>query len=258
MRHLAPLAVVYLLVAALIVPASPFAAEDEAQQPAEDGAGSAETAPEPAAPPQPPQTPRGPQAPPEPPATAQPVEQPPAEPAARDAPTQPDTKPIARAAAPGSVTIKDFSFGPAAVTVSVGESVTWTNSGPTAHTATAGDGSFDTGLLSRGQSRSVSFRKAGSISYVCTPHPNMKGTVRVVAASSGGGAGGGGSEGSSAGSTGAGEVNDQGATAGSTGVGEVDDSGATLPKSGAEAEALAALGLLLLLLGASTYRRVGW
>ena len=95
----------------------------------------------------------------------------------------------ASAAASTTVTIKDFEFTPAKITVSVGDTVTWKNDGPTAHSATADDGSFDTGVYGKGQSRSHTFDAAGTFAYICTPHPFMKGTVTVEAASTGGGGG---------------------------------------------------------------------
>ena len=85
-----------------------------------------------------------------------------------------------------SVTIRDFEFDPKAITVDVGTTVTWTNEGPTAHTATADDGTFDTGNLVKGASGSYKFTKAGTYNYHCTPHPQMKATVTVT--SSGGSA----------------------------------------------------------------------
>ncbi|HZI91852.1 MAG TPA: plastocyanin/azurin family copper-binding protein [Thermoleophilaceae bacterium] len=84
---------------------------------------------------------------------------------------------MARAAA-GSVVIRDFEFSPATVTIAAGETVTWTNSGHSGHSATSG--SFDTGILPKGERASQTFGEAGKFSYVCTPHPFMKGTVRVV------------------------------------------------------------------------------
>lgn len=84
-------------------------------------------------------------------------------------------------AAPNSagVSMLDFSFSPASVTVKKGESVTWVNNGQAPHTATANDGSFDTGLLTAGQSGTVTFNNAGSFDYVCVVHPEMVGTVVV-------------------------------------------------------------------------------
>lgn len=90
-------------------------------------------------------------------------------------------QPVARAAA-GSVVIRDFDFSPGTVTIAVGETVTWTNSGPSGHSATSE--SFDTGILPKGERASHTFGEAGTFSYVCTPHPFMKGTVRVVGSGS--------------------------------------------------------------------------
>jgi plastocyanin len=85
---------------------------------------------------------------------------------------------LVRAAASGGVTIRDFSFGPATLNIKVGDAVTWRNRGKTDHTATGK--SFDTGVLSPGTSGSFTFRRAGTFAYVCSIHPNMKGTVKVA------------------------------------------------------------------------------
>lgn len=77
------------------------------------------------------------------------------------------------------VEIKDFAFAPKTVTVKVGDTVTWENKDSVAHTATADDKSFDTGMLAQGKKGSVTFDKAGTYTYHCTPHPNMKGTIIV-------------------------------------------------------------------------------
>jgi plastocyanin len=79
-----------------------------------------------------------------------------------------------------AVEIKDFAFNPATVTVSAGTTVTWTNQDLAPHTATAEDGSFDTGRLNQGESGSVTFDQPGTYAYVCTFHPSMKGTVVVT------------------------------------------------------------------------------
>jgi plastocyanin len=132
--------------------------------------------------------------------------------------------PVATAAS-GSVTIRDFSFGPSVITVNAGETVTWVNDGPSAHTAT-GSG-FDTGTLKKGQSASHTFASAGTFSYHCSLHPFMKGTVTVVAAAA--------PSGSSA-ST-------------SAPAPAAASPGSALPRTGGHPLALAALGALLLLLG---------
>lgn len=78
-----------------------------------------------------------------------------------------------------SVEIKDFAYSPATLTVKVGDTVTWTNKDIAGHSATADDKSFDTGVLSQGESGSFTFTKAGTFTYFCTPHPNIKGTIIV-------------------------------------------------------------------------------
>jgi plastocyanin len=183
----------------------------------------------------------------------------PAAPAAADAPPA-DEKPVAFAASPGSVTIKDFSFSPGTVTVSVGETVTWQNSGPSGHSATARDGSFDTGVLAKGKSASHTFDKAGTFAYICTPHPFMHGTVKVVAASNRGGGAGSGSNGSagtaSSSSGGSSSSNGSSAAGGSSGsIGSTGSSGEALASTGSDVWILAGLGVLMLGLGIAVERR---
>lgn len=86
-------------------------------------------------------------------------------------------------AANRSVAISGFAFAPASLTINVGDRVTWRNSDSVTHTATAG--AFDTGDIDPGTSASVRFTKPGTYRYVCTPHPSMKGTIRVLAAGGG-------------------------------------------------------------------------
>jgi plastocyanin len=89
-------------------------------------------------------------------------------------------------AADEDVTIAGFAFSPATVTVSVGDTVTWTNNDGVAHTATANNGAFDTDNIAGGDSDSVTFDSAGTFAYHCEIHPAMTGTVVVEAASGGG------------------------------------------------------------------------
>ena len=79
------------------------------------------------------------------------------------------------------VDIKDFAFVPAELTIAVGTTVTWTNSDPVPHTATATDDprTFDSGNLPPGASYSYTFTEPGTIRYVCIYHPNMVGTIVV-------------------------------------------------------------------------------
>lgn len=76
-----------------------------------------------------------------------------------------------------NVAIENFAFSPTVVTIKAGDQIRWTNKDSVVHTAT-GD-SFDTGPLAEGESKVVTFDKAGEYNYVCTPHPNMKGKIIV-------------------------------------------------------------------------------
>ncbi|MBI4092003.1 MAG: cupredoxin family copper-binding protein [Candidatus Levybacteria bacterium] len=78
-----------------------------------------------------------------------------------------------------NVEIKNFAFGPKTLTVKKGTTIVWTNQDSVGHTATSDDGNFDTGLLEKGESKSVTFDEAGTFTYHCTPHPYMKATIVV-------------------------------------------------------------------------------
>lgn len=82
----------------------------------------------------------------------------------------------------GDVEISDFKFTPATITVLVGGSLTFVNSGSARHSATANDGSFDTGLLTRGATSRRIFTTTGTYPYFCTIHSNMTGTILVTGA----------------------------------------------------------------------------
>jgi plastocyanin len=94
------------------------------------------------------------------------------------------TAPSGEAQRSEKVEIVEFTYGPDPVTVQVGGKVTWLNQDTAPHTATADDGSFDTGTLERGKLKSETFKKAGTYPYYCEIHPTMHGTVEVVEKSS--------------------------------------------------------------------------
>jgi plastocyanin len=152
--------------------------------------------------------------------------------------------PKARKSASASVTMGDFFFSPTSVSVAVGDTVTWRNNGQAPHNAVADDGSFKTPDLNNGQSASHTFRQAGSFSYLCTIHPQMTGTVRVL--SSGGSGGGGGGGGDAAGSASSGSApSEASAVASPDAAGDAN----TLPMTGMAAGGLALVGFALLALG---------
>jgi plastocyanin len=78
-----------------------------------------------------------------------------------------------------SVSIINFAFSPAMLSVSVGAKVTWTNNGSVPHTVTADQGAFDSNALSPGNSFSFTFTKAGTYTYHCKIHPSMTATIIV-------------------------------------------------------------------------------
>jgi plastocyanin len=78
------------------------------------------------------------------------------------------------------VDIVEFTYGPDPVTVQTGGKVIWLNRDTAPHTATADDGSFDTGTIERGKLKSETFKEAGTYPYFCEIHPTMHGTVEVV------------------------------------------------------------------------------
>lgn len=80
-----------------------------------------------------------------------------------------------------SIPLLDWSFSPGDVTVHAGGTVRWSTQGFLEHTVTADDGSFN-GTLTRSQPLALTFASPGVYSYICTPHPWMKGTVTVLAA----------------------------------------------------------------------------
>jgi plastocyanin len=78
--------------------------------------------------------------------------------------------------------IQDFSFSPAELSIPVGSTVTWRNTGEAPHTVTADDGSFDSAMIAAGGSWSRTFESAGTFVYVCAFHPGMAGVLTVTAA----------------------------------------------------------------------------
>lgn len=83
-------------------------------------------------------------------------------------------------AAVHTVVINDMSFTPANITIKAGDSIAWENQDGTRHSATDLNGAFDTGLLNRGQSATLTFGGAGQFTYRCTPHSQMRGTITIT------------------------------------------------------------------------------
>lgn len=83
----------------------------------------------------------------------------------------------------GTVRMSGRAFSPASISVRAGGTITFANDDDRAHTVTARDGSFDSGVLGAGGRWSRTFRAAGTFRYLCAIHPDMTGTVTVPSAS---------------------------------------------------------------------------
>ena len=87
----------------------------------------------------------------------------------------------AASAAPAAVTVADFAFAPATLTVKAGTAVVWTNKDAFAHSVRSADGAFGEQPLKAGQTATVTFAKPGTYAYLCGIHNSMTGTVVVTA-----------------------------------------------------------------------------
>lgn len=87
-------------------------------------------------------------------------------------------------AAPGgtNVSINNFAFEPAQLTIAAGQSVNWLNHDGAPHGIAFKDGAPGMALLLPGQGFSRSFSKPGVYDYSCAVHPYMTGRVTVVRA----------------------------------------------------------------------------
>jgi plastocyanin len=93
------------------------------------------------------------------------------------------TSTAAASASGGGVAIKmqNIAFDPKAVTVKVGQKITWTNDDSTDHNVTANSGAdFKSDNFGKGGTFSFTPTKAGTIKYVCTIHPGMDATLTVT------------------------------------------------------------------------------
>ena len=78
-----------------------------------------------------------------------------------------------------TVTISNFAFAPEAITIAVGDTVTFVNGDDTIHSVVADDGSFHSDGLDTDDKFAMTFTKPGKIAYHCGLHPFMKGEIIV-------------------------------------------------------------------------------
>ena len=90
----------------------------------------------------------------------------------------------AHAHGPQQVTIAKLVYAPAEITLHVGDTITWVNNDPIAHTATAAknaSGGLWEVMIPPGKSAEMQMTAAGTIDYYCRFHPNMKARIIVLA-----------------------------------------------------------------------------
>ena len=85
------------------------------------------------------------------------------------------------------VTIDNFVFEPARLTVKAGTTVTWLNRDDIPHTVAAKDRLFKSKVMDTDESYSFTFSIPGEYAYFCSLHPHMVGTI-VVEGTAGSGA----------------------------------------------------------------------
>ncbi|MHC3467390.1 cupredoxin domain-containing protein [Streptomyces sp. 7R007] len=92
--------------------------------------------------------------------------------------------PSARAATSHQVAMSGYAFSPRSLTVTAGDTVTWTNQDQAPHDVktTSGPESLHSPMLDKGGSWSHTFTTPGTYSYVCTVHPGMTAQLVVKAA----------------------------------------------------------------------------
>ena len=92
------------------------------------------------------------------------------------------TLPARASAGAATVDIQHYAYAPADLAVHVGDAVTWTNHDEAPHdiTGTSGPESLRSPELQRGGSWTFVFQEAGTYTYYCSVHPDMKASVTVA------------------------------------------------------------------------------
>lgn len=87
---------------------------------------------------------------------------------------------MAQEAGSATVEMTKFAFVPVRIEIKTGGSVIFINRDLVPHTATADDGSFDTGTLRKDARKEIVFSEAGEFPYYCRFHRHMTGIIRVA------------------------------------------------------------------------------
>ena len=78
------------------------------------------------------------------------------------------------------IDIQKFKFAPKTLTVKPGDIIVWVNKDIVAHTATAKDGSWDSGLIKPGGQWEMVVKGNAVQAYICRFHPSMKAGLDTV------------------------------------------------------------------------------
>jgi plastocyanin len=79
----------------------------------------------------------------------------------------------------GAESLGNRAYSPDSLDVTVGTTVTWTNTDSVSHTSTSNASGWNSGTLGPGRTFSFVFQNAGTFQYHCSIHPGMVGTVVV-------------------------------------------------------------------------------
>ena len=81
-----------------------------------------------------------------------------------------------------NINIQNMAYSPSSITITQGDILIWTNLDSVDHTVTE-DGTsnvnFNSGLISNGQTYTMTGLGVGTYNYYCQPHPSMTGTIIV-------------------------------------------------------------------------------
>lgn len=78
-----------------------------------------------------------------------------------------------------TVAVKDFSFAPQTLTVSMGATVTWRFQDAAAHTVDIDSGKIMSKPLQNNATYTHVFNQPGTYNYICSIHPYMHGSITV-------------------------------------------------------------------------------
>ena len=78
-----------------------------------------------------------------------------------------------------NIDIQNMAYSPSSITITAGDIIIWTNLDSMGHSATEDNNLFDSGLLSNGQTYTLTGLSAGTYGYYCSAHPSMTGTIIV-------------------------------------------------------------------------------